>query len=64
MNTPSLKQAAKWLASNDDTDWVNHEPDEALGMPSVTASLVADLFGVDEERVRREIKKYLKPANL
>jgi len=48
--------AIQWLALNDDCEWV--ETDWGL---SVTASLVADLFNVDDEKVRtdllREIKK-------
>ena len=56
MKRPSLKTAIAWIADNDDTEWVNGEG--ANGSPSVTAALVADLFGTDEEHVRRAIRNY------
>lgn len=58
-NRPSFKQAVEWIAGNDDTEWVAGEPDSAIGCPSVTAALVADLFGYTTEEVRAAIVKEL-----
>jgi uncharacterized protein YidB (DUF937 family) len=59
MKRAGYREAVQWIADNDDTEWVRNDKDTALGTPSVTACLVADLFGVDEERVRRDIKRRL-----
>lgn len=48
--------AIYWIASNDDTDWVTSGHD----CPSVTASLVADLFGKDDATVRADIERELR----
>ena len=57
MKRASYRAAIFWIANNDDTDWVRADPESALGCPSVTASLVADLFEVDTERVRRDVAR-------
>jgi hypothetical protein len=56
----SYSNAIFWMAANDDTEWVNEDPATALGSPSVTASLTADLFGRTEEEVRADLKRELK----
>jgi len=48
MTKPSYRRALAWLLDNDDTDFL----DEEVGYLSVTASLVADLFGKLDEEVR------------
>lgn len=56
MRRASYRYGIFWIAENDDNLWIANNEDTA----SVTASLLADLFGVDTERVRRDIKRYLK----
>lgn len=57
MKRPSYREAIRWLARNDDTEWLT----EQHGIESVSTALVADLFGIDVDRVaqdlRREIRK-------
>jgi hypothetical protein len=50
------RDAIRWIAENDDTDWIENEH----GIPSVTACLVADLFEKTEEAVTEDIKKALR----
>ena len=57
MKRASYREGIYWLAANDDTEWADHEADESLGSPSVTACLLADLFGVDTERVRADVRR-------
>lgn len=52
----SYKQAIAWMVENDDTEWVLGDPQ------SVTAALVADLFGKDDDTVRRDLFKALQLA--
>jgi hypothetical protein len=58
----SYRAGVAWLVHNDDTDWAHHRPDEGVGAASVTACLLADLFGVDTERVRADVLRGLKKA--
>jgi hypothetical protein len=51
---PGYREAIEWIALNDDTEWLNAE----YGSPSVTACLVADLFGVTTERVTADLRRY------
>jgi hypothetical protein len=53
MKRPSYKAAIWWLAANDDCDWLE---DKEAGSLSVSASLVADMFGVEDERVTRDLR--------
>lgn len=55
MRRPSYRAAIFWIAENDDTDCVNARP----LYPSVSMSLIADLFGVDDTRVISDVKRYL-----
>ena len=45
-----------WLANNDDCEWVQ----DANDPQSVTAAFVADCFGVDDEKVRKDLRMYLE----
>lgn len=54
----SYKQAIEWMVANDDTEWVEADPH------SVTAALVADLFGKTDIQVRLDIIKALIKAEL
>ena len=55
MKRPSYKQAIEWIVDMDDCYWVQDENPIA----SVTACMVADLFDVDLERVKRDIAKLI-----
>ncbi|MEY4641109.1 MAG: hypothetical protein RLZZ227_1103 [Pseudomonadota bacterium] len=53
----NYKQAIQWMVDNDDTEWVDSEDP-----CSVTACLVADLFGKHDYQVRQDLFKALKKA--
>jgi hypothetical protein len=57
MKRPGYREAIEWLAGNDDCYWL--APD-ARGGISVAAALVRDLFGVDEEKFKRDLRRTLK----
>jgi hypothetical protein len=50
------QDAIKWIAMNDDTEWLKDHPDK----PSVTACLVADMWGHNVEKVAHDIRKFQK----
>lgn len=50
--------AIAWIAQNDDTEWLLDDPD--CTSPSVTACLVADLYGRTTEEVARDLKNWLR----
>ncbi len=52
----AYRTAIKWLCDNDDNDWLDSP---IHGIPSVAACLVADLFGVSEDRVTRDLRAAL-----
>lgn len=56
MKRASYRDAIRWIAANDDTEWLT----DAMSVPSVTASLVADLFEVDTDRVTKDLRRELK----
>lgn len=60
MARASYKAAIRWMADNDDTDWTRHDPGSGPGALSVTAALVADLFGKEDEAVRADLKRVLR----
>lgn len=49
MRAISYKAALQWIVANDDTEWLPEGP------ISVTATLVADIYGKDEDVVRRDL---------
>ena len=49
--------AIAWIVENDDTEWLRTECGELI--PSVTASLVADLFARSDEEVAADLRKAL-----
>ena len=55
MRRASYRDGIYWIAANDDTEWVDGD----YGTPSVTACLLADLFSVDTERVRVDVRRKL-----
>lgn len=53
----SYRRAIMWMVENDDTEWAEN------GDPiSVSGSLVADLFGKDDEQVRADLRRALKKS--
>lgn len=56
---PGYREAITWMALNDDTEWVT-EFAEVEEPASVTACMVADLFGVTQERVTEDLRRALK----
>ena len=54
--TASYKNAVAWIVANDDTEWLNdQEP-----IISVSAALVADLFGRDEPEIIADLRREQK----
>lgn len=53
---PSFRAAIRWMADNDDTDWLDDEEP----IISTTASLVADLFGAEPDRVIKSLRRALE----
>lgn len=43
----SFRQGIDWILNNDDTYWLDENPE----MPSVTACMLADIFGKTDEQV-------------
>lgn len=62
MRRPGYREAIRWMVDNDDTEWADRNNRVTAGgdPPSVTAALVADIFGVDPERVRKDIARGLE----
>lgn len=56
MKRPGYREAIDWLAGNDDCYWLR-EPQ--FGM-SVSASLVRDLFDVEEQKFLADLRRALK----
>ena len=58
------QDAIAWIVENDDTEWLKGEAGTAAGQASVTACMVADLFGKTDEQVRSDLiecnRKYRK----
>lgn len=57
MNRPSYKNAILWIVENDDTEWL----DDETPITSVSAALVADLFGVSDQKIIKDLNKALSP---
>ena len=53
----SYQSAIEWIAENDDTEWLHNTDDEVS--PSVTASLVADVFFREIEAVVEDLRRVL-----
>jgi hypothetical protein len=49
----SYRAAIAWIAANDDTEWLQ----DAEPIPSVTASMVADLFGKSSHQVEADLRR-------
>lgn len=53
MKRASYREAIRWMAENDDTEWVEDESP----ILSVAAVLIADLFDVDEAKVVKDLRR-------
>lgn len=62
MKRASYREAVRWIAANDDTAWIT-EPIGGDIIPSVSACLVADLFGVSEVRLIADVTRALEKLN-
>lgn len=49
--------AIEWIVQNDDNEWL--EEDDPVNFISVTACLIADVFGKDQQTVVADIQKGL-----
>lgn len=54
---PGYREAIAWIALNDDCEWLYADGTDTAYTASVTACLVADLFGVDTERVANDLRR-------
>lgn len=52
MGRLGYRASLDWLLDNDDTDWL----DEDCG-PSVTLALLADIFGVDQDKAVADLRR-------
>jgi len=52
----SYMSAIRWIADNDDTDWL----DDDSGSPSVTLCLVADVFSRTVEDATADLRKQIE----
>jgi hypothetical protein len=50
---PSYSRALRWIVINDDCEWLLNED---WPLVSVTAALVADIFGKTNEQVRAALR--------
>lgn len=62
MLRPSYRTAIRWIAENDDNEWLDPRPDldGVEIIPSVTASMVADLYGVTTDKVTVDLRRALE----
>lgn len=52
---PAYRDALAWLANNDDCYWLA----DGMEAASVSACLVADMFGHDDDKVRADLRRTL-----
>lgn len=55
MTSKGYRFALDWIVLNDDTEWLPKRADDEGDPPSVTACLIADLFGKPVETVTRDL---------
>lgn len=51
------KDALRWLLDNDDTEFLVNDCDVDREVLSVSASLVADIYGRSDEEIRADLLK-------
>lgn len=57
--TGSYHEAIRWIADNDDVDWLTDEN----GIASVTLCLVADVFKRDLKEATEDLRRAVHQAN-
>src|SRR5687767_8100100 len=57
MRRPGYREAVRWIAENDDTQWLEEPDPEGGYFYSVTCAMVADLFDKDQKEVAADISK-------
>jgi len=62
MKRASYREAIRWMVANDDTEWANDRRTWEDPLCSVTAVLVADLFGKTTDEVTADIRRALFKA--
>jgi hypothetical protein len=63
MKRPGYREAVEWMVLNDDVEWATYDPEcveSGCASISVTGALVRDLFGVETERLRADIRRGIK----
>lgn len=58
MKRAGYREAIDWIARNDDNNWL----DDEQPVISVAAALVQDLFGLDSDRVIRDLRRAIAKA--
>jgi len=61
MKRASYREAIRWIADYDDTEWLKEE--DPLLCTSVTADLITDIFGVTKEKVVEDLLRALEKMN-
>lgn len=55
MKRASYREAIRWIAHNEDPEWLNDEEP----IPPISALLIVDLFDVEQTRVIADIRREL-----
>jgi hypothetical protein len=63
MKRPGYREALEWMALNDDVYWLAEDPAIAAGAISVTGAMVRDLWGVSEEKFRKDLLAAVRRVN-
>lgn len=54
---PGYREAVEWIALNDDvSDWIESDGERV----TVTGAMVRDLYGVEPDRLLRDIQRVIK----
>jgi hypothetical protein len=62
MKRASYRAAVYWLAANDDCHWIC-QPVGGLLYPSLPAALVIHVWGIDERKFIKDLKRELRFVN-
>lgn len=60
MKRASYRDAVRWIASEDDTEFMHDDEGRPEELSSVSCALVADLFDVSIKRVVDDLRRELK----
>lgn len=56
MKRPGYREAVEWIALNDDVHWLR----DYESIMSVTACMVRDLYGVEQDKLVKDLRRVLK----